>query len=348
MTIKAKLVAMVGVVFALIIIMTGVTYYKSSSALSSFMDSSALDVTVLSAQNVKDKLDSIAAITETAAASFRNVVDVAVFSEDALEEMAAEILSDCKDNGITETYFGWETNGHVSVASGWKEPADYDARTRPWYKSAVSAAKGTVIFTEPYHDPSSNKTVLTAAVAVYGKSGKLLGVAANDIDLTGLGDFIVNSKVMGAGAGTMLQKDGLIIAHPNPDYPLKANILTDSSFDESMKSFARRMFAGETGAADYRHRTKDGSIDETRRVYFAPVGYGYYLSIFCPTEIISSTVNALTGVLIAVAAMGSAHRRRHKLLHVKGTDSKHQGYRQCNLSSCIRRYDRSFCGARAR
>ena len=283
--------------------MTTVTYFRSSGVLTNFMDYSAIDFTALSARAVNDKLDSIGGITKTAAASFRNAIDTGGLSDDGVERLAADILNDNKESGITESRFGWASNGALSVGSGWKEPAGYDARTRPWYQAAIAAPKGSVIFSEPYVAIATGSVRMTVAVAVYGRSGGLLGVAASDIDLSELNKFVVERKIMGNGAGALIQSNGLIIAHPNEAYQLKANILTDGTFDESIKAFARKMLAGETGVADYRHVDSSKNINETRRVYFAPVGHGYYLSIFCPTDVINNTVKSLTGILIAIAIL---------------------------------------------
>ena len=302
MSIRTKLLAMVGVVFLLIFIMTGVTYFRSDNALSTFMDRSALDYTVLSAQTVRDNLEAVAGITLSAAASFGNALEVSALSEEGIEKLAAEIFVNCKAHSLTDVYFGWESDGRISISSGWKESADYNARARPWYKAAVAAPKGTVVFTEPFVT-TENKIVLSATVAVYGKDGKLLGVAASDIDLSGLSKFILERRIMGTGAGVLLQSDGLIIVHPNPDFQFKVNMLKDNTFNDSMKAFARRMVAGETGSAGYTIASVATGKDEERRVYFAPVGYGFYLCVYCPVSMIHSTVNSLTGVLVLSAAI---------------------------------------------
>ena len=78
---------------------------------------------------------------------------------------------------------------------------------------------------------------------------------------------------------------------------MKSNVLNDSQFDESVKAFARRMVAGETGYMDFTLKGKP------YRTFFAPVGNGYYLSIFFPTTVITSTLRGLTNILLLLAVI---------------------------------------------
>ena len=298
MTIKAKLISVICIVFALILIVSGVVYFRAGGILTELLDSSALELTVMSAQTVKDKLDTVASMTESIGAAFKFGVEESWLSEEELERLAMGILVECGKNGITDTFFGNELTGRLSTSSGWKEPPGYDVRARPWYKAAIAAGKRTAAFSAPYLSAATGKTVLTASVPIYYRDGKLMGVAASDMDLSYVNKFVLGCRIMGAGAGTLVQGDGLILVHTNDSYRLKANILNDSMFDDSTKAIARRMLSGETGVATYRHRSAGDGAEEALRVYFAPVGYGYYIYTFCPVSVMQSRVTDLTYMVL--------------------------------------------------
>ena len=75
-------------------------------------------------------------------------------------------------------------------------------------------------------------------------------------------------KVFGQGSGILVRRDGLIVASSHKEQVMKTNLLTDSSFPESLRDAIRRMTAGETGSAEYTHE------GERRLMFYAP---GIYL-----------------------------------------------------------------------
>ena len=96
-------------------------------------------------------------------------------------------------------------------------------------------------------------------------------------------------KVFGQGAGVLVQKDGLIVASfSHKEQVMKTNLLTDSSFPESLRDAIRRMTAGETGVSEY---TYEG---ERRLMFYAPIGHGLYLGAFFPCAVISGILRTLT------------------------------------------------------
>ena len=237
MSIRFKLLLMTLVIFVAVLTMTGVMYVRGSSVLNSFLDHAGIEGVKDTALIVEDKLDTVAGVTESYAASVSFAVETMNMDEAGVEDLATSVLQDCKDRGVIEAYFGWEKDGKFSIGSKWREPSDFDARNRPWYKEAVAVPKGSVAFTRPYRDVVTGKTVLTASKAIYDKGGKLLGVAGSDVDIAGISDFVVGSTILGQGTGALVLGDGLIVAHPNKDYPMKSNVLNDSQFDDSVYQF---------------------------------------------------------------------------------------------------------------
>ena len=76
---------------------------------------------------------------------------------------------------------------------------------------------------------------------------------------------------------------------------MKANLLTDPAFPESVRQTVRRMTAGESGSTEYTHE------GERRLMFYAPVGYDLYLGAFFPCAVISGILRTLTLILLGVA-----------------------------------------------
>ena len=90
-----------------------------------------------------------------------------------------------------------------------EQPTTYDPRTRLWYRSAAEAGAETI------SDPDIFATLgligFTVAAPFYDK-GKLLGVAAVDITLAGLGEYLAERKVSPGTLSYILDRQGRVIA----------------------------------------------------------------------------------------------------------------------------------------
>lgn len=216
-------------------------------------------------------------------------------SQDEVARAAAALLAKNRPNGIKELFLGYESDGRFADGGGWKAPDDFDSRTRPWYKLAVAARDGEVICSEPYIIAATNSLGITMAVAVRDDAGKLLGVVGADLDVDQISSQTAALKVFGQGSGVLIRKDGLIVASPQKEQVMKANLLTDPAFPESVRQTVRRMTAGESGSTEYTHE------GERRLMFYAPVGYDLYLGAFFPYSVISGILKTLLLILLGVA-----------------------------------------------
>ncbi|GAB2662080.1 methyl-accepting chemotaxis protein [Vibrio panuliri] len=97
--------------------------------------------------------------------------------------------------------------------------ADYDPRTRPWYKDASRAGKQ--IITPAYQDAITGSLLVTIAEPVHN-NGQLIGVVGADV----LIDQLINDVISldaGKNAHAMLidMQTGTFLAHPNKSLLLK-------------------------------------------------------------------------------------------------------------------------------
>ena len=116
------------------------------------------------------------------------------------------------------SYFGGTDGLMFSVPAG-NRAADYDPRSRGWYKAANSAQQ--TIVTEPYIAASSGKPVITVATPVQHQN-QLIGVAGADIDLANVSAIINSLDFDGHGHAFIVSGAGKILIHPDSKLVLKS------------------------------------------------------------------------------------------------------------------------------
>lgn len=176
-------------------------------------------------------------------------------------------------------------------------PADFDPTSRAWYKDAVS--KNKVIWTNPYTDAGSNKLIVSVAVPVYNSKKEFVGVLAADISLEQLTSFIGKAKIGSNGYLSLLDNQGLIIAHPDKSLLGK---------ELPVAELKQEVFKIDKGSKDYLY---NGSM---KCAYFTTInGSGWKLlgvfdyneikeksNVILKTTIISGIVIVLIAILMGV------------------------------------------------
>lgn len=301
MTIRGKLTLMALTVMVLILLMTGITNFRTTNMFNSILNSEGLNDTELLGKKIKDNLDAVANLVTTVGGSLQYGIEKQsmrrIEAQYLLTQVLANISENNRDGEISELFFGWEDNGRISDAHGWSTPPNYDARERPWYKDAKESPKGQVVFSEINPGSRTNSRAVIASLALYDSMDNLLGVAACDINFKKMADLIVNRELLGdTGFSVILSKSGTVIAHPTREFEFKVNAITGNEISGSKKAIAQKMVAGETGFADY-----DYGDGKRGRTYYTPIGYGFYLGRFCPISNISNKVFLIITILFSTA-----------------------------------------------
>lgn len=89
--------------------------------------------------------------------------------------------------------------------------AYFDARTRPWYKDAISLKKSS--WTNIYRFQPSNVLGVSLSTPIYSKAGELRGVLDFDISLDWLSWYLSEQKISPNAVIFLVTKEGKIIAH---------------------------------------------------------------------------------------------------------------------------------------
>ncbi|KDR95680.1 methyl-accepting chemotaxis protein [Peptoclostridium litorale DSM 5388] len=163
------------------------------------------------------------------------------------EHSAAEIIKSIQNSNsnFISTYVGL-ADGRMYLSPEEEIPEGYDPTQRPWYKDAVSNSSG-VVWTDAYHDAFSGKLIVTAAKAVVGSSGNIVGVVAVDIDLTSLSGQLSQTTVGRQGTINVLDSNGITLAHRDSSL-IGTDMATNLGFWEDVKSnesgFSRYVYDG--------------------------------------------------------------------------------------------------------
>ena len=113
----------------------------------------------------------------------------------------------------------------VIMNNGWVLPPEFRLETRTWYIETEKSAEGFSV-SAPYYDAQTDLYCVTLSQIVYGTNGEFLGIFAIDFYL----DQLV--KVLGEsyskeGYAFLVDRNGVIINHPNNNYQLSVHRTTD-------------------------------------------------------------------------------------------------------------------------
>lgn len=114
-----------------------------------------------------------------------------------------------------ELYLGAADGGFATNLVADAIPAGYDPRKRPWFKDALTRPGETVVANAYLSTNGENVAAVTKAFL--DSEGKVRHVIGIDISLKKLTDIINASKVGKTGYLALVQKDGIILAHPKKE-----------------------------------------------------------------------------------------------------------------------------------
>ncbi|QTX32169.1 methyl-accepting chemotaxis protein [Aminithiophilus ramosus] len=298
MTIRGKLIGMAVVVLAVIAVMAATTYYRGGTIVRGLVNTAGSEVVRTSAENIDGQFDRIEAMVLVAAESVRHAMTRLDLSDRAaVEDLVVALTEGAREKGIGSFRVGLAGTGELADGARWKAPEGYDARTRPWYASALAAGRGVVVFSEPFEEQINHTMNISVSTAVYDDGGKPLAVVVADMNVGAMSEAIAGLKVFGKGSGLLVLPSGVLVAYHDREKVLKANILKDPSFPEPLRKIGERMTAGASGFDTY---TYEG---EERQMFYVPTRRGYSLGILFPVSEITAMVHGLTTILLLVAAL---------------------------------------------
>ena len=211
---------------AMIIISLLVISFAAISAVSYYTAENK--VIQLVSQNQAQILKDVKTVTESFLNDYMDTVKKLGTSIQKAQHSEDELLKtlmlekDRSSSVVADIYFGREVDGNHFLINNVKlvpEKDNYDPRKRGWYIQTKAANQA--IYTEPYIDAMNKILVMTFAVPVYD-GGKFVGVTAIDLKIDALSKKILDMGKTEYGYVYVMNKDGVILIHSNPDNVGKA------------------------------------------------------------------------------------------------------------------------------
>jgi len=179
--------------------------YLQRNAIREDLESYLQEMGNVTASNIQNWLSGRILLVESTAQSIVNDSD----SERVVKLLEQRALT----SSFAFTYLGTAAGG-FTMRPDEQMPADYDPRTRPWYKDAL-AAGGTTL-TEPYVDAATSELIITIATPA-----QPAGVVGGDLSLQTLVNIINALDFDGIGYAFLVSADGKILVHPDKNWVMK-------------------------------------------------------------------------------------------------------------------------------
>ncbi|OAN16759.1 chemotaxis protein [Photobacterium jeanii] len=198
-----------------------------------------------------------------------------------------ELLVTKRAGHFLSVYAGF-TDGRIAYGDKTEDwPADYDPRTRPWYRDAISA--GETIITEPYQD-FDGSIVVSIARAFRGEYN---GVLAADVTINNIIKEILNLNIDNDGYAFLVDGENRIVAYR--DESLSQQPLT--KLDDELTPEMIRQLAN-NGKVETIYQDSDGS---NKLIFVTPIaGTSWALGIVQDEGLAFASISQqITFVLIA-------------------------------------------------
>ncbi|MBQ7584521.1 MAG: response regulator [Lachnospiraceae bacterium] len=173
---------------------------------------------------IATELDNYLAASSSALQVTADTVDL-MLSRGESQERINRFLTDQTTNQakqFDENFTGiyGYLRGEYMDGSGWVPPEGYDATARDWYNEAV-AADGDVIIVPPYVDAQTHSVVITICRLISDVKDQALygghNVVALDVIVNHIQDITEGIDINGKGYGIVVDKEGLVVAHHDPE-----------------------------------------------------------------------------------------------------------------------------------
>ena len=199
MNLRNRMILFLSIPVILVLVALSVfTYFQASEALDAQIRRSAMFLVENYSQQIQKKLAEKEAIVSTLAKEY----GVNMPPEVELRKTVVELTKNTP--GVQDLYVGMADRRFID-GTGWVPPADYDPRTRDWYKKALETQGA--YYTDVYIDAITKKPVISVAQAI--RSGnQVLGVVGIDLALQEVQDIAKSIKSGKTGGAFILNRKG--------------------------------------------------------------------------------------------------------------------------------------------
>jgi len=157
-----------------------------------------------------------------------------------------------------------------------------------------NAKKGQANISTPVKSKISGIAIAPVCAPIYSQSGQFSGAVVTVLKIDFLSEKITSVQVGQTGYAFMVDKTGLIIAHPNAKHILATNLTTT----KGMEGIVAQMLSGQAGVEHYEFE----GIDKIAG--YAPVKKtGWSIGVTQPSEEFMASANAIRNVILLIGTI---------------------------------------------
>ena len=256
----------------------GLNYWRARSIITETITANMATTARTSAEAIGDWLEA----REAEMAIMSEAPAVQSGDPDAIRPFLVNVA---KANPIYDAVGYIQPNGQFINSSG----ATGSLADRDYFPKVM---KGETVASDPVVAKSTGHLVSVIAVPIK-VNGAVVGAIYGTVDMGGLTKKVAEIKVGKTGYAYVMQADGLTIIHPDKEFAMKVNGLTDAKTPQNLRTIHQRMLQGEQGVAEYEY----GGADKF--VAFAPVpGVKWAMALNVPRNEVVAVVSSLTWITL--------------------------------------------------
>ena len=285
MKLKGKMLTGIGVPLLIVFIVMGfVINTMATSALTSSKQRGMMELASRYANAIVTIVESARVAVNTTAMNWSEMLPEGAAMQTAVNEIT-------KLDGVDNAIFGNPDGTYVATSIF---AADYDPRTRTWYKDAV-AQPGKLIISKPFKSVDGVPVISLSRAIVH--NGEMRGVLCVGISLAPIGDLLKDVKIGETGYMIVLGPDTEYIYHPVNTFDMKFNELDGGAY----KDFVARMVTGKPEEIEFEYQGG-------KRFYSAvPVGEtGWTLLVTLPIAEANAAVTHMSWALLFICCVALA------------------------------------------
>lgn len=146
-----------------------------------------------------------------------------------------------------EILFFTDTRGRYITTKG----AVGNVSDRDYWKAIMERGEESAV-SSPLLSKSTGEHIFVVASVVTNEKGERIGVAAATVLLDTLSQIAKSINIGQSGAGSVVDSTGLVVAHPNPAFPMKLNLLNSEALGyQGLETIGRQMVDGEAGHGSF-------------------------------------------------------------------------------------------------
>jgi methyl-accepting chemotaxis protein len=207
----------------------------------------------------------------------------------ALGDMLSRFMKNFGDD--YESILVSDANGIVFADGNGGKQKGMSLANREYFKTA---RQGQPNVSPPVKSKITGKPIAPVCAPIFNEQGEVIGTVTSVLKMDFISERITSVKVGQTGYAFMVDKTGLLIAHPDENHVLNTNLAKQRGMEQIMG----RMMAKETGVESYVFE----GIDKIAG--YAPVGLtGWSIGVTQPSEEFLGAAHSIRNVILLVGGI---------------------------------------------